>query len=116
MKTVDIPELTHFLDESPLSHYSYEKTFAEARHDPFVALYTSGSTGLPKPIVLVHGLVATLDTQRLLAPVKGQILLLHLEDLRIFSAFPNFPGGYPKPSLEIELIFLFIPLRPSSTI
>jgi acyl-coenzyme A synthetase/AMP-(fatty) acid ligase len=106
MKIEDVPELTYFLDESPVSHHTYEKIFAEAQHDPFVTLHASGSTGLPKPIVLVHGLVATLDSQRFLVLVKGRILLLHLEDSRIFSAFLNFPVGYPKPSLEIELIFI----------
>lgn len=98
MKRVDVPELTYFLDESPVSHYPYERTFAEARHDPFAILHTSGSTGLPKPIVLVHGLLATMDAQRLLEPIEGRILqLLHLENSRIFSAFPNFHVRSPRP-------------------
>ena len=91
MQTVEVPELDYFIDETTVSHYPYEKTYEEARRDPFIILHTSGSTGLPKPIVLVNSLMSIMDAQQLLEPVPGRVLqLLHLKDSRIFSAFPAF--------------------------
>ena len=52
-------------------HYPYPKTFAEARDDPFVALHTSGSTGLPKPLVISHAFVAAYIELTQLAPPPG---------------------------------------------
>ncbi len=40
--------------------FPYTKTF-EAEWDPLVVLHTSGSTGLPKPIVVRQGMVAIAD-------------------------------------------------------
>ncbi|PQE27028.1 thioester reductase domain-containing protein [Rutstroemia sp. NJR-2017a BBW] len=61
---VSIP-LTSSLQVNP---YPYTKTFEEARQDPFVVLHTSGSTGFPKPVILIHGTVAHHDTFLLLPP------------------------------------------------
>lgn len=47
MKHVVIPDLEDLLDQSKAPHYPYEKTFEEAKHDPYVVLHTSGTTGIP---------------------------------------------------------------------
>jgi len=67
-----IPELEDLLwakDEPP--HYSFTKSFEEAKNDPFLVLHTSGSTGMPKPIVESHSYAATLDTLLHIPPVNG---------------------------------------------
>lgn len=52
-------------------HYPYTKTFAEASHEPLLAFHTSGSTGLPKPIIWSHAFAAANVTMTQLDPPSG---------------------------------------------
>lgn len=45
MKHIVIPDLEDLLDQIKAPHYPYEKTFGEAKNDPYVVLHTSGTTG-----------------------------------------------------------------------
>ncbi|PWY69123.1 acetyl-CoA synthetase-like protein [Aspergillus heteromorphus CBS 117.55] len=51
--------------------FSYTKTFAEAEWDPYVVLHTTGSTGLPKPVVIPQGMLALNDLHRTIPPRDG---------------------------------------------
>jgi len=91
-----IPELEDLLGgngEPP--HYPFIKTFEEAKNDPFLVLHTSGSTGMPKPIVLSHGYVATLDTLFNIPPVNGVPMktLMMATRSRAVKALPPWHGG-----------------------
>lgn len=46
MKHVVIPELEDLLDQTKAPYYPYEKTYEEAKSDPYVVLHTSGTTGM----------------------------------------------------------------------
>ncbi|UPK94825.1 hypothetical protein LCI18_005760 [Fusarium solani-melongenae] len=61
MNVLEMPALQHWLEDGPVELYPFTKTFEEARSEPFVVLHTSGSTGMPKPLVQTHGTLATLD-------------------------------------------------------
>ncbi|KAK3307162.1 uncharacterized protein B0T15DRAFT_553631 [Chaetomium strumarium] len=52
--------------------YPYNKTFEEAEWDPLLILHTSGSTGLPKPIVCRQGMLAVGDKYHNLPEWKGR--------------------------------------------
>ncbi|CAG9952781.1 unnamed protein product [Clonostachys rosea f. rosea IK726] len=71
MKVLQLPLLDELLDTGSTDPFPYEKSFAEAKNDPFCYLHTSGSTGVPKPIPWSHGLIGTMDAIRLLPPVDG---------------------------------------------
>lgn len=47
MKHAVIPDLEDLLDQTKAPYYPYEKTFEEAKYDPYVVLHTSGTTGIP---------------------------------------------------------------------
>ncbi|KAM5348626.1 hypothetical protein ACJ41O_008450 [Fusarium nematophilum] len=76
LNVVEIPALQHWLEDGPEELYPYTKTFEEAKSEPFVIFHTSGSTGMPKPVIHTHGTIAPLDS---------------------FTALPSlgFPATYP---------------------
>ena len=45
MKHIVIPELERWLESPPDAPYPYNRTFHQARYEPFVVVHTSGSTG-----------------------------------------------------------------------
>jgi acyl-CoA synthetase (AMP-forming)/AMP-acid ligase II len=91
MRVFDCPDLDFFIDETPVEHYPYNKTWAESSTEPILVLHTSGSTGLPKPIILRHALGAVLDAQNLIKMDDGKKLYLQIwQGVRVFSAFPAF--------------------------
>ncbi|KAI0842998.1 hypothetical protein F5Y06DRAFT_78562 [Hypoxylon sp. FL0890] len=72
MRHLEVPGMFYWLDsEAEEKPYPYTKTFAEAKAEPFVVLHTSGSTGLPKPIVQTHATISPLDAITAL-PSLGQ--------------------------------------------
>lgn len=58
--------------EDHIEPYPYSKTFSEAEWDPLLVLHTSGSTGLPKPIVARQGMLAIADKYHNLGEWKGR--------------------------------------------
>ena len=45
MRQVMVPKLEHWLDSPIVAPYLYNRTFDQARYEPFVVIHTSGSTG-----------------------------------------------------------------------
>ncbi|MCJ1382583.1 hypothetical protein MMC17_005696 [Xylographa soralifera] len=74
--------------------YAFTKTFEEARNDPFIVLHTSGSTGLPKPVIWTHGYIAALDKTSWAAPPIGfESALRKMFNMRILNSMPAFHAG-----------------------
>lgn len=51
MRKLHLAAVSDLLDGNDVPHYAYEKSYADAQHDPLFVLHTSGSTGrtLPSP-------------------------------------------------------------------
>ncbi|KAJ5746276.1 Male sterility NAD-binding [Penicillium odoratum] len=92
MKVIEIPDTDELLSVEPVPDHPYNKTFQEAADDPFCVLHTSGSTGLPKPIVWKNSLLGTLDATRLLPKSDGRPpwTVIFDEGDRFYSAFPLY--------------------------
>lgn len=97
MKVIEIPETDELLSAEPVPVYPYNKTFQEAASDPFCVLHTSGSTGLPKPIVWKNSLLGTLDATRRLPESDGRPPWTTIFDDgdRFYSAFPLYHVSIP---------------------
>lgn len=77
--------------EDEVAEYIYDKEYSEAKLEPFVVLHTSGSTGLPKPIVQTHATVAPFEAFAEL-PSKGfqPTYPAMCAGDRVYLAFPLF--------------------------
>lgn len=93
MQLLELPLLDDLLSDQSAEPFPCTKTFDEAKDEPFCYLHTSGTTGVPKPILWSHGLIGTMDAVRLLPPVEGDHgLLPWTSDWKagdkIYSSFP----------------------------
>ena len=91
MRIISVPSLEDCLEGSLVPVYPYTKTFSEARNDPCWVLHTSGSTGLPKPIIRNLQSTCSTEAHRLAPPVDGKPLLVDgLTGSRVYMTFPLF--------------------------
>ena len=91
VQMIDIPAIETLLDPQPVQSFRYEADFRTCLHDSFIILHTSGSTGLPKPVGITHGLIATIDAQQLLPDVDGRYTAAREWAHRsVYTALPPF--------------------------
>ncbi|GAW21829.1 hypothetical protein ANO14919_113540 [Xylariales sp. No.14919] len=94
-----IPLLEDMMASAP-KHYTYQKLFEDTRDEPAAVLHSSGSTRLPKPIVMTHGSFAVLDNEHNLPEVTGRkrrdwTMWSFEGGGRLFTVFPFFHlGGF----------------------
>ncbi|KAK7745196.1 putative NRPS-like protein biosynthetic cluster [Diatrype stigma] len=91
MRTLEVPTIQHWFEDRPRGEeeppYPYTKTFAEARLDPLVVMHTSGSTGLPKPIVQTHGTYSPIDA---FGALDAPSFVASTPGKRLYISFPLF--------------------------
>ncbi|KAH9896198.1 hypothetical protein F4778DRAFT_745468 [Xylariomycetidae sp. FL2044] len=87
MRVLEIPGIQHWTQDGPDTPYPYTKTFKEAKYEPFVVLHTSGSTGLPKPIIQTH---ATWTPQAAYAALPQPVYPAMCAGKRVYNTFPLF--------------------------
>ncbi|KAI1277788.1 hypothetical protein F5Y07DRAFT_73654 [Xylaria sp. FL0933] len=100
MEVLQTPTLEELLDPRPVAKYPYTKTWEQANLDPLAVLHTSGSTGLPKPIVMRLGTIASGDAIREIALEEDEEITPSwaASDL-VFNPFPWFHAA----SLMVKL-------------
>ena len=89
MRILQVPELDELLEHTYLD-FPFDKSFEDARNEPLVVLHTSGTTGLPRPIIWTHDWATSFAEQRLLTPPPGfetwDALLLRTRVLSLMHA------------------------------
>ncbi|KAK2059819.1 male sterility protein [Colletotrichum caudatum] len=96
MKQVEIEPLHDILSKPQVPNIPFEKSAAQAEWDPLLVLHTSGSTGLPKPIVMKHGTVALTDRLYSMPEWNGTLLvsqMIQANTTKHFSPLPMFHAG-----------------------
>jgi acyl-coenzyme A synthetase/AMP-(fatty) acid ligase len=116
MKIIHVAEADDILSSEPVPHFAYDKTFEEAKSEPFCVLHTSGSTGHPKPIIWKHSLLATLDASRLLPEHEGRPpwVVIFGETDRFYSAFPFYHVSVTLAHIERSPRLRFFRLQEQS--
>ena len=96
MRMLQIPKLDELLEHT-YPDFPFDKSFEDARNEPLVVLHTSGTTGLPRPIIWTHDWAASFAEQRLLTSPPGfescDALLLRTRVLSLM------PAAHVSPSI-----------------
>ena len=80
-----------YLDSNSSPMQSEPKRFQEASLEPLLAFHTSGTTGLPKPIVVNQGALAVLESgTRMHLLGYEPAYFEYWRDMRVFLPFPMF--------------------------
>lgn len=88
LPVLKIPSLDALLDDDLVEPIHFNRSFEEARMDPFLLLHTSGSTGIPKIVVLRHGYTTSMDAYRRFD--EGSEIARRTGGRRVFNPFPPF--------------------------
>ncbi|KAI0200561.1 hypothetical protein F4808DRAFT_460671 [Astrocystis sublimbata] len=91
MQTIQVQKLQRWFPEEQVPHIPYEKTFEQAEMEPFCVLHTSGSTGLPKPIVARTGMMSISDANQRLPEWQGSRFWLNEVAERVQRVFLPMP-------------------------
>ncbi|KAJ5626874.1 acetyl-CoA synthetase-like protein [Penicillium herquei] len=88
------------LNGAQYPHYPYTKRFVTACNEPLLVLHTSGTTALPKPIIISHNWVSSWVHALHQAPIPGTESLdtLH-QGNRVLVMMPPFHAGNLMPTL-----------------
>ncbi|EFQ93029.1 hypothetical protein PTT_09722 [Pyrenophora teres f. teres 0-1] len=111
MQTLKLPELGQLLDARDVEEYPYTKTFEEAKGDPVYVLHTSGSTGIPKPLIYTPAFAASLMGQCQLEAPEGFVdLSCYTTRGRFVSVLPPFHGAGVTFTCFVALYFGMVPV------
>ncbi|KAK8069352.1 NRPS-like enzyme [Apiospora phragmitis] len=99
LRPLPIPSTTQLID-TKYPHYPFDKRFDTARDEPLLVLHTSGTTAIPKPIVITHDWVASWVQALHQEPPPGTVTLdvLH-QGNRVLVMMPPFHAGNLMPTL-----------------
>jgi acyl-coenzyme A synthetase/AMP-(fatty) acid ligase len=99
MRHLLVPNIEYFLDQEH-PHYAYDKTFESAKTEPLVVVHTSGSTGVPKPLIWSHETAARHSNYCALEPPSGfrGVDKLH-QGKRLLNTFPPFHVSKSREAL-----------------
>ncbi|KAI5856766.1 acetyl-CoA synthetase-like protein [Durotheca rogersii] len=96
MNTIEVASIEEWFSEQAVESFPYEKSFEQAQWEPLVVLHTSGSTGIPKPIVGTHGMLAIGDSHHHLSNFHGAVPWLRSfaeSSQRTLLTMPLFHAG-----------------------
>ncbi|KAI9686662.1 MAG: hypothetical protein M1820_010602 [Bogoriella megaspora] len=89
VQAVGIPDVEHWLWSEDSQLFPYTKSWAEGQSDPWLIIHTSGTTGLPKPIVYTNWMMTSFDAAELMPDAGEETMNDHFRDKRFYVSLPN---------------------------
>ena len=90
LRILDVPDVSFFLNVQHLQ-FPFHRSSPEARSDSLFVVHTSGSTGVPKPLIYTHATAAANTSMMSLEPPDGYESQDRIcQGKRIFITFPPF--------------------------
>ena len=88
VSTLEVPELDTWLFGEEAHPFLYNKTWDEAKSDPWLIFHTSGTTGLPKPIVYTNLMMTSFDAAELMPDADSETMNDLFRDQRFYVSLP----------------------------
>ena len=123
VKRAVAPDLSEWVTDVPAAEYPYDRTWSEAKDEPWIIFHTSGTTGLPKPVVYTQrmmGSIALAEKAANLAAIPGASTSMSLfRNSRMHSSIPlnhlvGLTGALSAPILLGTVMVLGPANRPPS--
>ncbi|KAI0428588.1 acetyl-CoA synthetase-like protein [Xylaria sp. FL1042] len=93
----------------------YKKTYEEAKNDPLIIIHTSGSTGLPKPLIWTHATGARHQNLTAAAPPRDVVSVDRIvKGRRVMVTLPPFHGAGVTQFLFNSIPFGNISISPAA--
>ncbi|KAJ2978082.1 hypothetical protein NUW58_g7608 [Xylaria curta] len=113
-RRLTLPNANDLLDK-PQKHFNCDKTYEKNGREPIWAVHTSGSTGIPKPIIWTSEAVARHQNGSNNAPPEGVPSLDHfLHGKRALTTLPPFHGAGLSQYLFNAIPFGSIAIVPTA--
>jgi acyl-CoA synthetase (AMP-forming)/AMP-acid ligase II len=91
LEILTIPSLSELLDLDTVPEYPFERSTYDHRTDPILVLHTSGSTGIPKPLVYTNEFWSRVMNQcKLASPPGHQNLSSYFMTGKFLMTLPGF--------------------------
>lgn len=106
MVEIPMPDFGYFDNNNDVDVYPWRGTFDEVKDKAFVILHTSGSTGIPKPVYVTHGVFASNDAHQLIPSLGGKPTFGDLvRGKRYLLALPVFHSANLTFSMGFNVFF-----------
>ncbi|KAL8827076.1 MAG: hypothetical protein Q9191_003406 [Dirinaria sp. TL-2023a] len=106
MVEIAMPDFEYFDNNDEVNVYPWQGTFDEVKDKAFVILHTSGSTGIPKPVYVTHGVFASNDAHQLIPSLGGRPTFGDLvRGKRYLVALPAFHSANLTFTLGFNVFF-----------
>lgn len=103
IRVVEVPSVSYLLDTQH-HHFAFDKSWPEAQLEPLFVVHTSGSTGMPKPLLYTHATAATNTMMMSLDPPVGYESQDRVyQGKRVFIAFPPFHVSPKSSATDLSL-------------
>ncbi|KAF2760795.1 AMP-binding enzyme [Pseudovirgaria hyperparasitica] len=101
---LQVPQLESWLQDEPATPVFWDRSWDQAKNDPWMIFHTSGTTGVPRLVTYTHEMMTSLDAAELMDDAKGAAVSnQHYRDRRWYTPLPalHFVG------MTIALQFTF---------
>ncbi|KAK4237128.1 linear gramicidin synthase subunit D [Achaetomium macrosporum] len=113
-RKLTIPPADELLSKT-YPHYDYSKPFEEARWDPLFIIHTSGSTGIPKPLIWTQeSVIRQMNSSALAAPEGVPSLYSLYLGKRVLNTLPPFHGAGLGQYLFYDIPFGNVTVSPAT--
>ncbi|UPX12162.1 uncharacterized protein EKO05_0002728 [Ascochyta rabiei] len=113
LSTFTLPSLDVLLNVGDVEDIPFMKTFEEAKNDPIFVLHTSGSTGVPKPLIYTHEWASKCVGSSCISPLDGLVDFAHyITNGSFFITLPPFHVAGVGMTLVMALYHGMVPVYP----